>query len=302
MQTCLTILEEAHDASVTSFDSDAFEQKIEQTIREFNLFTRDSKVLVACSGGKDSTVILHVLKKLGYHVEAITVDAHIGCYTEENLKNLRMVCMDLGVRLHEISFRKEFGSSMCYIQTVLKAKGYDYKNCHTCGVLRRYLLNTHSRKIQPDVLVTGHNLDDEAQVVMMNLLRGQVFLAARLGPRTSSVQDGRFIPRVKPMYFCQERDVVLYSKQKRFPVHYGECPCSSDSYRRDLKGLFTAFGEDAERVKANIVKQFMRLSPALKRHHASLTAIGSCGQCGEPASGERCSACLILTKLHEERP
>lgn len=282
-----------------AFDCDTFERKIRQTIEKYSLFTKESNVLVACSGGKDSTVILYVLKKLGYTVEAITVDAHIGCYTEENLKNLRGMCRELGVRLHEIAFRKEFGRSMCYIQTMLKTRGYDYKNCHTCGVLRRHLLNKYSKEIKPDVLVTGHNLDDEAQVIMMNLFRGQVFLSARIGPKSSNIGDNRFIPRVKPMYFCHERDVVAYSKKKQFPVHYGECPCSSDTYRRDVKRFFDEFGEEKERVKADIVRQFMELSPALKKRHASRTAIASCQLCGEPASGSWCSACRILSKLQE---
>lgn len=299
MQTCLTILEQDHDPLAEAFDCEMFEQKIQQTIEEYHLFTKESKVLVACSGGKDSTVILHVLKKLGYTVEAITVDAHIGCYTEENLKNLRRMCQELGITLHEIAFRKEFGRSMCYIQTMLKTKGFDYKNCHTCGVLRRHLLNKYSKDIQPDVLVTGHNLDDEAQVVIMNLFRGQLFLSARIGPKSNNIGDSRFIPRVKPMYFCHERDVVAYSRKKQFPVHYGECPCSSDTYRRDLKSFFNEFGEEKEQIKANIVQQFIKLSPALKKRYASQTRIGSCKLCGEPASDRMCSACLILEKLQE---
>ena len=138
MQTCLTLVDESQDLCLEQFDQVAFEASIQKTIEEHHLFTKENKVLVACSGGKDSTVILHLLKKLGYTIEAITVDAHIGCYTEENLKNLRNMCETLGVKLHEIAFRKEFGRSMCYIQSVLKSKGYNYKNCHTCGVLRRY--------------------------------------------------------------------------------------------------------------------------------------------------------------------
>ncbi len=301
MQTCLALIQEEDDSHLHSFDAEAFENRIQQTIDNHHLFTRENKILVACSGGKDSTVILYVLKKLGYTVEAITVDAHIGCYTEENLRNIRQMCQELDVRLHEIAFRKEFGRSMCYIQSVLKSKGYDYKNCHTCGVLRRYLLNKYSKEIKPDVLVTGHNLDDEAQVIIMNLLRGQLSLSARIGPRSgnSKHENSQFIPRVKPMYFTHEQDVVSYAKVKKFPVHYGECPCSSDSYRRDMKVIFNGFGEQREEVKENIVQQFIRLSPQLKKQYASLEKATPCEICDEPSSSAVCSACLILAKLKE---
>ena len=42
-----------------------FEKKILFSIKKFNLFTKKDKILVAASGGKDSTVILYVLKKYG---------------------------------------------------------------------------------------------------------------------------------------------------------------------------------------------------------------------------------------------
>ena len=286
MQACVAL--EQENCLLEGLDCEAFERGIQRTIEEHGLFSRDSKVLVACSGGKDSTVILHVLKALGYDVEAITVDAHIGCYTEENLRNLRRTCDGLGVRLYEVSFRKEFGGGMCFMQQALKAKGHGYKNCHVCGVLRRQLLNKHSRTLHADVLVTGHNLDDEAQAIMMNLMRGQLFLAARTGPKSEG--GGGFTPRVKPMYFCRQKDVVAYSRLKGLPVKYTECPCNSEAYRREIRAMFKDFTEEE---KENIVRQFLWLQPALKRLHAGPKA-GSCSTCGEPSSGSMCAACLML--------
>src|SRR3989338_2318145 len=116
-----------------------FERKVKQTIDQFNLIQPGDKLLVAVSGGKDSTVLLHVLKQLGYRFEAITVDAKIGCYTEKNLQNIRKFCAALGVKLHEISFQKEFGYSLCYLKAILTSSGFNYTSCTVCGVLRRYL-------------------------------------------------------------------------------------------------------------------------------------------------------------------
>ena len=117
------------------------ENKVAQTIKKFNLIKKDEKVLVACSGGKDSTSVLFILHKLGYKPEAITVDALIGNYTLENLNNLKDFCKQNNIPLHIISFRKEFGCSLCYIRSILKSKGYSWSSCTICGVLRRYLFN-----------------------------------------------------------------------------------------------------------------------------------------------------------------
>ena len=117
-----------------------FEKKVKDTIKKYMLFTKKEKIAVAVSGGKDSTVLLHLLKKNGYNVEAITVNALIGKYTDKNLENIKKFCNDLGVRLHVVSFRDEVGSSMCYLKSVLNSKGVKIKSCSVCGILRRYLI------------------------------------------------------------------------------------------------------------------------------------------------------------------
>ena len=66
-----------------------------------------------------------------------------------------------------------------------------------------------------------------------------------------------------------------------------------------MKGIFKNFGEETETVKAAIVKQFMKLSPKLKQYYQQPTLLETCDVCGEPASGDMCSACLILAKLKE---
>ncbi len=284
-------------------DAAAFEARVQQTIEEHGLFSKESKVLVAASGGKDSTALLQALKNLGYAVEAVTVDARIGCYTEQNLKNLRGFCEKLGIALHEIDFKKEFGMSMCHIRDKLAANGFDYKSCHVCGVLRRYLINKKAKELAPDVLCTGHNLDDEAQVVMMNLLRGNVGFAARLGPKSGLVDqrdkgaNAKFVQRVKPLYFTREADVISYAKAVELPVKAGICPCSTDSYRREVRNLFDVI-PDQETVKSNIINAFMNVLPRLKEYYRKGTgSINECDICDEPTSRNICNPCSLLKKM-----
>lgn len=270
-----------------------FEKKVQDTVRRYRLFSKKDKIAVAVSGGKDSTAALFVLKKLGYDVKAVTIDVSIGNYTKKNLENIRDFCAGLGVELVEFSFKKEFGYSLCYLRSAINSKGHKLKSCTVCGVLRRYMLNKYSRKLGVDVVVTGHNLDDEAQAFMMNVFRNTLQMSARLGPRSGVVKDKLFVPRVKPLYFCSEKEVVRYSKLNDFKVMYGKCPCSSEAYRNTVKEILE---RESDEVKLNIVNNFLSQMGMLQKIHPK-GDINVCSNCGEPSKHKLCQACSIVNLL-----
>jgi len=275
-----------------------FEKKVSQTIKRYKLFTHKDKIAVAVSGGKDSTVLLYVLRKLGYNVEGITIDAKIGAYTVKNLENLQKVCKKYEIKLHIVSFREEFGKSLCYIRDVLKEKGYNYSSCMICGILKRYLLNKYSKKLKFDFLATGHNLDDEAETMTMNLFRNDFRLARRQGPRTGVVSSKKFTQRVKPLYFLKNVEAERYSKIMKFPVNYGICPCSVEAYRREYRTFFKEFEKKHPDFKYNIVKFQEQMKNNLKKEKK--VKIPTCKSCKQPTSQEICKACQIFEILEKD--
>lgn len=292
-----------------------FEKKVIRTILKFSLFSKKDRIAVAVSGGKDSTVCLYVLKKLGYSVEGVTVDALIGNYTLKNLENLRKVCRKYGIKLHEISFREEFGMALCSIKMVAQEKGLDYSSCFICGVLRRYLLNKYAKKEGFDCICTGHNLDDEAQAFIMNVFRNDLNLARRQGPITGSGNaQGKasqaFVKRVKPLYLCTEEETTAYSKLMKFPVNYGECPCREGAYRKEYADMLDEFEKKFPPTKYNIISFFLRSIYKMKDDESlsggksrddGIAVINSCQLCGEPCSKSVCKRCEILVALKGEK-
>lgn len=274
-----------------------FEDKVKETIKKFKLLNRKEKIFVAVSGGKDSTAVLYILKKLGYDVEAITVDVLIGKYTKQNLEKIRDFCKKINVKLHVVSFREKFGYSLCYIKSVLNSKGLDLKSCTICGVLRRYLINKYARKLKADKIVTGHNMDDESQALLMNLLRNRLDLSARLGPISGVIKDKKFIPRVKPFYLTAEKDIIKYSNILGFDVDYGKCPCCHDAYRNFIRSSLNKYEEKNPRIKESIVLSFLK-HKNIKTDEAKQT-IACCNNCGEPSKGKICRTCNLLSKINK---
>ena len=275
-----------------------FDDKVKKTIKKFSLFSHKDKIGVAVSGGKDSTVILYVLKKLGYNVIALTVNAYIGNYTKENAENLKKTCKKYDIGLNEISFKKEFGYSLCYIKSLLNKGKQKASSCFLCGVLRRYLLNKYSKELKLDVLVTGHNLDDEAQAFLMNAFRNDVILARRQGPITGKGGNEAFVRRAKPLYLCSEKETTAYSKIMGFPVNYGRCPCCADAYRKNFRDFLDKFEEKHPSVKYNIV-QFLLETVYRQKEDYNNKVMGYCEICREPSANKICKACQIITKLKD---
>jgi len=98
------------------------EAKVNRTINDYNLISHGDKVLIAYSGGKDSTSVLYLLKKLGYNVEALMIDLLLGDYSKKHLDNAESFCKELGVKLHVITIREAIGNSICYIRSGVQAK------------------------------------------------------------------------------------------------------------------------------------------------------------------------------------
>ena len=275
-----------------------FERKVKRTIKKFSLFTPKDKIGMAVSGGKDSTVCLYLLKKFKYDVVGLTVDAKIGNYTQKNLENLRDVCKEHKIELHEISFREEFGHSLCYLKSLLHKRGIKYSSCMLCGILRRSLINKYSKKLKLDVIATGHNLDDEAQAFLMNVYRNDTKLALRQGPISGSAKFKAFVKRVKPLYSCTEEEVKAYSKLMKFPVNYEACPCSVNAYRRKFREHLDKFEKDHPDVKHNVVNFFLNVVHPLKAKTKG--KVGTCKKCGEPSSTNKCRKCEIFACLDKK--
>lgn len=274
-----------------------FEKKAYKTVSKYEMIGKlDKQIAVGVSGGKDSFSLLYLMNKLTekkrvMNLKVIAIDEGIKGYRD--LSEVKKYCKENGVELHVYSFQKEFG--MTLDKMIKKTK---LKPCSICGVLRRFLLNSKARELKVSKIATGHNLDDEAQSILMNQFRGNIERSARLGPVTGILTDPRFIRRVKPFYFLTEKEMTAYCFLRKLPVKYGECPYATTSYRAEVRDMLNDFTAKHGQTKHAIINSFLDILPSLKERYAKVK-IKSCKNCGEPCSGDVCKVCDFLEKIRK---
>lgn len=281
---------------------ESIEKKARKTIREHKMIESGDRIAVAFSGGKDSSAVLSLLHRIvagrkDVGLFAISIDEGIAGYRPESLRIAAQACRKLGIPHRIFSFRQAFGQTLDEKLAAVRQNNPKLgEACTYCGVGRRYLLNKAARELGATKLCTGHNLDDEAQAVLMNYIRGDLFRAARMGPVTDfslEKQPGMFIPRIKPLREIPEREVGLYALLKGLQIHHDECPNATG-----IRFAARDFLNDLERrypgMKFSVLESFDRLLPYLRQLAAKEEGeVLRCRRCGEPSSHQVCKTCEL---------
>jgi len=261
-----------------------FERRVRRTVMSRGMLRRGLRVGVALSGGKDSTVLLHLLhgyaEKLELELVAVLVDEGITGYREVSRRRAHKVCSELGVELQVRSFKDTFGFTLDEA-----AHATRWKPCSVCSVLRRYLLNTAASELGCQRLATGHNLDDVAQSVLMNYLRGDVERLLR------SSRGHGMVPRIKPLMEVPEKEVALYAMLSGLEVGFEECGYAGESFRSLVREVLLQLEEHTPGIRYGILRGWERLRGAVAMKPRPLRA---CTRCGAPCSSEVCGACRMV--------
>ncbi len=195
-------------------------RQVRKAIEEFSMFEKSDKILVAVSGGKDSLAIWDLLLDLGYSVDGLYIGLGIGDYSDTSLDYARAYAKSRSLHLIEVDVPSTFGFDIPNGSRAAKRVP-----CSACGLSKRHLFDEEAIKGGYDVLVTGHNLDDEAAVLFGNTLHWHTEYLGRQLP-VLPARDG-FPRKVKPLVRLAERETAAYCIVKGSDYIVDECPMSA---------------------------------------------------------------------------
>lgn len=295
-----------------------FENEVHRTITEHSLFTRGERVVIAASGGKDSTVLAYIMKLLndrhdyGLDLVLLSVDEGITGYRDDSLETVKRNRDQYQIPLTIVSYEELYdGWTMDEIVRQVGLRN----NCSFCGVFRRQALDRGCMMLGVDKMVTGHNADDIAETVLMNILRGDYKRLTRcLSIVTGEAdEDGGnvvvsgSVPRAKPFKYTYEKEIVMYAYFKKLDYFSTECVYSPNAYR----GFARALIKDLERIRPQTILDIIRSGENFVFESEAVTgsmkeaekqsSVMNCERCGYISSQKICRACVFLEGLNKGR-
>lgn len=278
----------------------SIESKAAKTISKYSMIEYGDKVAVGVSGGKDSLSLLYVLKMLfdqhpnnGNELVAVTIDEGIKGYRDESLQIVKDFCAQLNIESKVLSYQSLFGIDMD--QAMVQRSSQKISSCSMCGTFRRRAIDIAAETVEADIVATAHNMDDQLQTFMINLLAGDVERIGWIYPEpVQYTQTG--MKKVKPFVEIYEYEIAFYALQRDIPFQSEECPYMNESIRTDLREFFNRLERDHPGIKYNAYRSMTKISKVL-RSSMPPSQTKKCSRCARVSTGDVCSVCRTLSIL-----
>jgi uncharacterized protein (TIGR00269 family) len=168
-------------------------------------------------------------------------------------------------------------------------------SCSMCGTFRRRAIDLAAESVDADIVATAHNLDDQVQTFMINMLAGDVERIGWMYPKPIEYAAG--MKKIKPFVELYEHEIVFYALQRQFPFQSEECPYMKESIRTDLSEFFNKLEGEHPGIKNNAYVSMMKVSERLRSSFTAPRGDKKCKICGRDSTGEVCSVCKTTRSL-----
>lgn len=251
------------------------------------MLTKDEKVLVAVSGGKDSMVLWYLLKKYEFNITPLHINLGYGEFSEESLKVINDFSKKTSSKLLLFDLKIDFDIDMKEIFSRNKNREF----CSICGSIKRYLMNKIAYDYNFDAIATGHNLDDGVAVVFKALLNWDIDSLSRNYPILEKTHE-KLVKKVKPLYRLQDKEIKIYADLMNIPHTDLICPYKKGKVTLSkTKEVIEFIDKNYKGIKRTFYFGFLRNKNLFDFEKPDLK---ECKICGMPTTNENlCNFCKL---------
>jgi len=265
--------------------------KLKRNIRNAHFFGRGNTVIVATSGGPDSTALTHILHALqyeiGFHLHIAHYNHNLHRQANKDQKFVEQLAEDLNVPCSTQTWKNPNARKKGSLEDAARQQRFQF-------------LNQLANKINARAVVLAHTKDDLAETVLMRILRGTGLQGLR-GILPQRELDG--VCYVRPMLNISKEEVLDFltrrklpyctdptNKQKKFfrnKVRLELLPLLAAGYNRNIREILTNLADnvntDYSYLESQVAKSFPKIAkcppgqarvsidrPAFEKHHPAL--------------------------------
>ena len=226
------------------------EEKVLDTIKKYNLIKENDTIVIGVSGGPDSMTLLNVLYNLRENLKINIVVAHINHmlreeadseteYVQNFCKNINIECFVKRADINNISKKKK-------VSTELAGRNARYD-----------FFEEIAQKVNANKIATAHTANDNAETVLMNLMRGSGTSGLK---GIEKIRDNKFI---RPIILCTRREIENYCEENNLNPKYDQSNKENIYTRNKIRNLLIPYIE--ENFNPNIVDTLNRLSDVVEK-------------------------------------
>ncbi len=254
-----------------------------KAIADYSMIQRGDRILVCLSGGKDSYTLLTLLNKLRlrsrgrFEIFSYTLDQGQPGWDD---RAMRAWLQASGIP-HVIEARDTYS---VVIDKIEEGKTY----CSLCSRLRRGNIYRFAAEHGFNKIALGHHRDDLIQSLLMSILySGEI----RSMPPKLLTDTRRHIV-IRPLAYCQERDILAYAQFRDFPlIPCNLCGSQENMTRRKVKLLIQDLAGDNPKVPSNILNALgnLQVSQLMDRSLWNFRELESLMEHDDGTTPARCS-------------
>jgi tRNA 2-thiocytidine biosynthesis protein TtcA len=210
---------------------------------ERELICEGDKILIAVSGGKDSTVLAWALSsirpaiKVNYELAAIHISTDFCSCCKKSVLSQRLE--EWGIPFNDL-----------FVPVIGRLKEGRKMNCYWCSTQRRAELLKYAVENGFNKIALGHHLDDIIETFFMNLCA-----KAELSAMPILLKYRKFpVSLIRPLAYIEERQVITCADEQNILKAACTCPYGINSRRRDMRQRITALTGNSGAVKRRILQ------------------------------------------------
>lgn len=213
-----------------------------KAINHYKLIEAGDRIAVAVSGGKDSMLLLWLLRErlrripIDYELTAVHVDPGFDSETGDLLEDY---------------FRREgFRYEIIRTDHGIRAHGPENREnpCFLCARLRRNVLFRKARELGCSKIAFGHNQDDLIETLLINMCYGAQ--VAGMVPKQEFF--GGEITAIRPLALIPAPTVLKMGKRIGIPVLPTKCPSAGKTQRSEMRTMLDGLYRKNPKVRGNL--------------------------------------------------